>query len=434
MKYLDDFVANALSLKPQETIDSPLVFVGYGIVAPEFHWNDYAGVDMKGKVAIALVNDPPSQDPKFFGGKAMTYYGRWTYKYEEAARQGAAGILLIHTTESASYGWNVVRNSNSNEQAYLELTPGAHALQMAGWITEDLSKQIAGWCNDDLTKWFDQAKTSGFKAMPLPVHIRGKLIAKVRPLNTHNVIGILEGSDPKLRKEAVIFTAHYDHLGIGVPVEGDNIYNGAEDNASGTSLLLELARTFVQSKIRPARSIVFLSVTGEERGLRGSEYYGKHPVIPAADTMLDVNYDGLSLWGETANVTLTGADRTSIWSVVQKAAAETGFRIDPENHPEAGYYYRSDHFSLARVGIPAFSIDPGNEYIGKPREFGEQKYDEYLKKHYHQPSDEYNPQWDFSGAKKLARLGIFIAWDVAQMPGKTTWRPGDEFEKVRNQH
>lgn len=431
LKYLDDFVANPYSQKTEEAINGPLVFVGYGVNAPEFGWNDYAGLDAKGKIVLALVNDPPSQDPKFFGGKAMTYYGRWTYKYEEAARQGAAGILLIHNTDMASYGWNVVRNSWSGEQAFLANPPGQYALPMAGWITEDVGKKIATAAGTDLNALFDKAKTKGFKPMELPLKIDGKIVAKTRPLHAQNVIGMLEGSDPKLKDQAIVYSAHYDHLGVGVPVEGDNIYNGALDNASGTALLIELARVFAESTVKPPRSIIFLSVTAEERGLKGSEYYGLHPSVPAKQTMINLNYDGISMLGETTDVVMTGADRTSIFPMVQEVTKAMNVSIVPEEHPEAGYYYRSDHFSMARVGVPAFSLDLGNSIVGKPKDYGEKAYKEYNEKHYHQPSDEVDPNWDYIGAKELARLGVYVGWKVAEMQGTTGWRPGDEFEKAR---
>jgi Zn-dependent M28 family amino/carboxypeptidase len=431
LKYLDDFVANPYSQKTEEPINGPLVFVGYGVNAPEFGWNDYAGLDAKGKVVLALVNDPPSQDPKFFGGKAMTYYGRWTYKYEEAARQGAAGILLIHNTDMASYGWNVVRNSWSGEQAFLANPPGQYAVPMAGWIQEDVAKKIASAAGTDLNALFDKAKTKGFKPIELPLKIEGKIIAKTRPLHAQNVMGILEGSDPKLKAEAIVYSAHYDHLGVGVPVDGDNIYNGALDNASGTAMLIELARVFAESSVKPPRSVIFLSVTGEERGLKGSEYYGLHPSIPAKQTMINLNYDGISMLGEATDVVMTGADRTSIFPMVQEVTKAMNVSIVPEEHPEAGYYYRSDHFSMARVGVPAFSLDLGNSIVGKPADYGEKAYKEYNEKHYHQPSDEVDPNWDYSGAKELARLGVYIGWKVAEMQGTTGWRPGDEFEKAR---
>jgi len=361
----------------------------------------------------------------------MTYYGRWTYKFEEASRRGAAGILIVHNTEMAAYGWQVVRNSNSGEQAYLENPPGEYAVPMAGWVTEEIAGKIATAAGTDLATLMQKAKTPGFHAMELPVKIEAKLTAQVHPLDAHNVVGMLEGSDPKRKDEVILYTAHHDHLGIGVPVDGDSIYNGAVDNASGAALLVEMARAFAESPNRPSRSVVFLAVTGEERGLRGSEYYGKVPEVPAKKTLVDLNYDAIELWGETSDVLLTGAERTSIWPLVQEITKYMGYVIQTDQHPEAGHYYRSDHFSLARVGIPSFSIDGGSDYVGKPKSFGEEKYKEYLTKHYHQPSDEYNEAWDFSGAKKLAGLGIAIGWRVAELEGSTGWKPGDEFEKAR---
>jgi Zn-dependent M28 family amino/carboxypeptidase len=431
LKYLDDFVANAQSLKTEEKIDAPMIFVGFGVNAPEFGWNDYAGLDVKGKVVLAFVNDPPSQDPAFFGGKAMTYYGRWTYKYEEATRQGAAGILLIHNTEMASYGWQVVRNSWSGEQAYLANPLGAYAIPMAGWITEEVAKKTFAAIGMDYAAMMEKAKTKGFQPIELPLRVQGDVYAKVRDLETENVAGLLEGSDPKLRDQAIVYTAHYDHLGIGNPVDGDNIYNGAVDNASGTAFLIELARAYSEASVKPSRSVLFLSVTGEERGLKGSEYFGKYPTIPAKKILIDLNFDGISLSGKTADVVMTGADRTSVWPIVQEIAKALNLKITPEAHPEAGSYYRSDHFSFARVGVPAFSVDLGNDYPGKPPSYGEDLYKEYNQKHYHQPSDEYDPTWDYSGAKQLAELGIYIGWSVAELPGTTGWRAGDEFEKAR---
>ncbi|MCI0444045.1 M28 family peptidase, partial [bacterium] len=327
--------------------------------------------------------------------------------------------------------WNVVRNSWSGEQAFLANPPGQYALPMAGWIQEDVAKKIASASGTDLSALLDKAKTKGFKPIELPLKIEGKIIAKTRPLHAQNVMGILEGSDPKLKDEAIVYSAHYDHLGVGVPVDGDNIYNGALDNASGTAMLIELARVFAESSVKPPRSVIFLSVTGEERGLKGSEYYGLHPSIPAKKTMVNLNYDGISMLGEATDVVMTGADRTSIFPMVQEVTKAMNVSIVPEEHPEAGYYYRSDHFSMARVGVPAFSLDLGNSIVGKPADYGEKAYKEYNEKHYHQPSDEVDPNWDYSGAKELARLGVYIGWKVAEMQGTTGWRPGDEFEKAR---
>lgn len=432
LAYLDDFVANALTLKPDQTIDAPVVFAGYGISAPEFGWNDYAGLDVKGKVVIVLVNDPPSDDPKVFGGRAMTYFGRWTYKYEEAARQQAAGVLIIHNTQTAAYDWGVVRNSNSGEQAYLESPAGAYLLPMAGWIQQDSARKLFSACGMDLDDMVKKAGTSGFKPIELPARAQVHLVAKVRPLHAQNVVGILEGSDPKMKDEAIIYSAHYDHLGIGNPVGNDNIYNGAVDNASGVAFLIELARVFGGAAVKPKRSVIFLSVTAEERGLRGSEYFGNHPPIPTKKMMLDLNFDALYLLGRTSDIVASGAERTTVWPVVQDVAKSLNMTITPESHPEGGHYYRSDHFSLARVGVPAFSLDNGHKYIGKSDEYGESVYRDYLQHHYHQPSDEYNPSWDYSGINDLARLGIEIGWRVANTPGMTGWVAGDEFAAIRN--
>lgn len=433
LKYLDDYVVNALTLKPEETVQAPVVFAGYGINAPEYGWNDYAGIDVKGKVVVVLVNDPPSNDEKIFGGKAMTYYGRWTYKYEEAARQKAAGVLIIHNTEAAAYDWGVVRNSNSGEQAYLESPAGAYLLPMAGWIQEESARKLFSACGMDLAEWVKKAGAPGFKAVEMPMTADARLIAKVRPLHAQNVVGILEGSDPKMKDEAIIYSAHYDHLGIGNPVDGDNIYNGAVDNASGAAFLIELARLFSAAPVKPKRSVIFLSVTAEERGLRGSEYFGSHPPIPTKKMMLDLNIDGISFFGRTTDLVASGAERTTVWPVVQEVAKSLNMTIAPESHPEGGHYYRSDHFSLARVGVPAFSLDSGHRYVGKPEDFGEKVYRDYLRNHYHKPSDEYDPSWDFSGVNDLARLAIEIGWKVASTPGMTGWKAGDEFAAIRNQ-
>lgn len=430
-KYLDDFVVNPYNLKPDQKIDAPVVFAGYGVVAPEYHWNDYEGLDVKGKVVIVLVNDPPSQDEKFFGGKAMTYYGRWTYKYEEGARQGAAGVLIVHKTETAAYGWEVVRNSWSGEQAFLPPEPGINPLSMAGWIQEDQAKKLFAASGMDLAEWMEKAGTPGFKAVELPLTAHAHVVANVRPLHAQNVVGILEGSDPKLKKEAIIYSAHYDHLGIGNAVNGDSIYNGAIDNASGTAILIELARAFTEAGVRPKRSVIFLSVTGEERGLIGSQYFGLNPPIPAKDLMLDLNYDAIYLFGRTSDVVVAGAERTTVWPIVQRVAKNLKLDLTPDSHPEGGHYYRSDHFSLARVGVPSFSIDNGDQYVGKPENFGDMVYKEYVAKTYHQPSDEFNPNWDYSCAEEVADLGIYVGLEVANSSTPTGWNPGDEFDKIR---
>jgi Zn-dependent M28 family amino/carboxypeptidase len=430
-EYLADYVANNEAQTAVSDVDAAMVFVGYGIVAPEYQWDDYKGADLRGKVLLMLVNDPPSDDPKLFGGKALTYYGRWTYKYEEATRRGAAGAVLVHTPQSAGYGWNVVRNSWGREQAYVEVRPGEPALKIASWITEAAARRVAALAGQDLDKLTAAAARRDFRPVDLGVRLRSHLVSKVRPIRTANVIGVLEGSDPKLKDQAVVYTAHHDHLGVGEPVNGDAIYNGAVDNASGMGILLELARAFAAAPLRPRRSIVFAAVTGEEAGLRGSAYYAAHPAVPAARTAVDINYDGLSFLGKTRDAQMPGIERSTLEPIARQAARALNFRIVPEEHPEQGYYYRSDHFSLAKVGIPAFTLDLGSDVIGKPPGWGEKQEAEYRARHYHQPSDEFNPNWDYSAAEQAAAIGIYIGWQAAIAEALPGWKKGDEFEAAR---
>lgn len=431
MTYLEDYVAAVETQRQVEDVDAEMVFVGYGIEAPEYQWNDYKDADVRGKVLVMLVNDPPSEDPKFFGGKALTYYGRWTYKYEIAARKGAVGAVLIHTTPLAGYAWAVVRNSWGRERPYVRLKSGEPALAVASWITEARARALMEWAGQDLDKLMAAAAQREFRPVPLGVRLVAHLESKLRPIEAVNVVGLVEGSDPKLKDQVVVYTAHYDHLGIGTPVAGDAIYNGAQDNASGSSLLLELARVFAQAPRKPRRSVLFISVAAEEGGLRGSEYYAAHPLIPPGKTASNINYDGLPMHGRTRDVGLLGVERTSLYPAARRIARAMGLTITADSHPEQGYYYRSDQFSLAKVGIPAISVRAGLDYIGKPPGWGQQKWLEYQQKHYHQPSDEYDPSWDFSGAVQMGTLGIYLGWEAAQMDQLPTWNPGDEFAAAR---
>jgi Zn-dependent M28 family amino/carboxypeptidase len=430
LKVLDDYVAYDQTQQPQSEVNAPIVFVGYGIHAPEYGWDDYKDVDVKGKVLLMLVNEPPSQDPKFFKGKALTYYGRWTYKYEEAARRGAVAAVLIHQTEMASYPWEVVRNSNSGEKAYLKLD-GTPKLKAAAWIQLAVAQKLASACGQNLEKLMTDAQSRTFKPVPFTAHLQAHMVSKVRPFESNNVIGLLSGSDPKLKDQAVIYTAHYDHLGIRPEMAGDNIYNGANDNATGCGILLELARTFAQSPEKPHRSILFASVTGEEQGLLGSEYLGLHPPIPAGKIALDLNYDDLPPLGAPEEVSVSGAERTSFYRIVESTAKDFRLAIRPDAHPEAGHYYRSDHFSLARVGIPSFSINEGLKYKGHDEAWGLEQDREYNEKHYHQPSDEYHPSMDFIGDATMARFGFILGWQAASLPRVVSWQKGDEFEAAR---
>ena len=430
LRVLDDYVAYDQTQQPQSEIDAPIVFVGYGIHAPEYNWDDYKDVDVKGKVLLMLVNEPPSQDPKFFNGKALTYYGRWTYKYEEAARRGAVAAILIHQTEMASYPWEVVRNSNSGEKAYLKLD-GSPRLKAAAWIQLAVAQKLASDCGQNLEKLMTDAQQRSFKPVSFSARLQARMVSKVRPFESNNVIGLLPGSDPALKNQAVMYTAHYDHLGIRPDMPGDNIYNGANDNATGCGILLELARTFAQATEKPHRSILFASVTAEEQGLLGSEYLGLHPPVPAGRIALDLNYDDLPPLGAPEEVSVSGAERTSFYRIVESTAKDFRLTIRPDAHPEAGHYYRSDHFSLARVGIPSFSINEGVKYKGHDEAWGLRQDEEYNQKHYHQPSDEFHPDADFIGDATMARFGFILGWQAAALPRTVGWQKGDEFEAAR---
>jgi len=432
LKPLDQYVAYDQTQNTSDEINADIVYVGYGIDAPEYQWNDYKGTDVRGKVLLMLVNEPSSSsDPNFFKGRALTYYGRWTYKYEQAARLGAVGALLIHKTEMASYPWEVVRNSNSGEKAYLK-SDEPH-LKAAAWIQLDVAQQLVGRAGFSLDKLMEEAQSSSFHPVPLPVKLKAHMVSKVRPFSSNNVIAMLPGTDPKLKDEAVLYTAHYDHLGIRPDMPGDNIYNGARDNATGCGILLELARVFAQAPSKPRRSILFASVTAEEQGLLGSEYLGKHPPIPAGKIALDLNFDDIPPLGSPEEVEVSGSERTNFYPTVEAVAKDFRLAIRPDSHPEAGHYYRSDHFSLARVGVPAFSLNEGMKYKGHNTEWGLQQAEEYTNKHYHQPSDEYSSSMDFTGDAVLARFGFALGWQAATQPKLVDWQKGDEFEKPRIQ-
>ncbi|HSY30834.1 MAG TPA: M28 family peptidase, partial [Verrucomicrobiae bacterium] len=351
LKNLDDFVIHNETQTDVADIDAPIVFVGYGITAPEYKWDDYKGIDLKGKVALLFVNEPTSDDPKFFKGKALTYYGRWTYKYEETARHGAVAALIIHRRDLASYGWEVVRNSNGKDKSYLRLD-GTPRLQAASWIQLDVAKKLAGMSGMDIDKMFQQAQSRDFRPVELPVRLKAHVVSTVRPFNSRNVLAMLPGSDPSRRDETVMYTAHYDHLGIDTSLKGDQIYNGAADNATGCGILLELARAWASVPLAPPRSILFASVTAEEQGLLGSEYLGKHSPVPPGKISLDLNFDDLPPIGDPEEVEISGAERTTFYPDVLATAKGFGFAIRPDPRPEAGHYYRSDHFSLARMGVP----------------------------------------------------------------------------------
>lgn len=430
LTYAKDITAYDETEQPASDVDADVVFVGYGIEAPEYKWDDYKGADVKGKILLMLVNEPPSDDPNFFNGKALTYYGRWTYKFEEAARKGAIGAIVVHKTDMASYGWNVVETSNTGEKDYLRGTD-TPKLKLESWVQLAVAGQIARSAGTDIESLIKMANSRDFKPMPLPVKMKAHIVTKVRPFDSYNVLGMIEGSDPKLKDEAVMYSAHWDHLGIHADEPGDNIYNGAVDNATGVGVLLEIARAFAENPVKPKRSILFAAVTAEEQGLHGSEWLGLHPPIPAKNISLGLNFDAFAPIGIPEEVSVTGAERNTFYPTVEQTAREFKLAIVPDSNPGAGHFYRSDHFSFSRVGIPAFSINQGSKFEGKPREYGLNYQKEYTKNNYHQPSDEFHNDWNFEGNAKIARFGVALGWEAADAVNLVQWHAGDEFAAAR---
>jgi Zn-dependent M28 family amino/carboxypeptidase len=424
----EDFSGTSHTQTELEELDAEAVFVGHGVTAPEFGWDDYGAVDVKGKVVVLFTNEPPSDDPKFFGGTALTYYGRWTFKFEEAARRGAKACLIIHTNETAGYPYSVVRPLDG---AQLKRDPDGPALAFAGWLSRQAGERFLALAGRTVDEALKAADTKGFKAVPLGVRLNGSIQTKLEKFVSNNVVGLVEGSDPKLRSEAVVFTAHWDHLGVGRAVVVDAIYNGAADNATGTALLLELARTWAAAKAKPKRSAVFLAVTAEEKGLLGSKYYAQHPAIPLSKTAINVNFDMILPLGVPESVVVTGAERTTAWPLVKAAAGRHELQIEPDPRAHLGIFYRSDHFSLARAGVPAFSVAAGSRIRGKPADFAKKAYQEFTEKAYHAPQDEVRPDWDYSGFPVLGGFALDVARAAADADRLPTWNPGDEFRPAR---
>ncbi len=427
-------VADTASIK-----DSELIFAGYGVTAPEFNWDDFKDVDVKGKTLIVLVNDPqvpdpsdPSKlDPQLFNGNAMTYYGRWTYKFEEGARRGAAGILLVHETGPAGYPFSVVQG-NLREKFDL-VTPDKNMGRSAieGWVTLDAARRMLQMGGQDFDALKKQALTREFRPVPLNLAASIAIRNTMRTLESRNVLAKVEGADPALRDEYVVYTAHWDHLGVGAPVNGDSIYNGALDNASGVATLLEIARAFTQVEPKPKRSILFLMVTAEEQGLLGSQHYAVSPVYPLTRTLANINVDGVNQWGRTKDITVIGMGASDLDDYLREAAAAQGRTLRPDPEAEKGFYYRSDHFNFAKQGVPALYTDTGEEFIGKPAEYSRQKRDEYTNNDYHSPSDQVKPDWDLSGAVEDAQLLFVVGYNVANAERFPEWKPGNEFRATR---
>jgi Zn-dependent M28 family amino/carboxypeptidase len=430
LKYGDDYLTKDQTGAPTADIDAPIVFVGYGIDAPEYHWNDYAGVDVKGKILLVIVNQPPSNDDHFFNGKALTYYGRWTYKYEEAARRGALGVLIIHRTDLASYGWEVLLNSESTEVSYLRGDP-LSTLRAASWIQIDVARKLFAAAGMNVDQMIDAAGKRGFKSVELPLRLQAHITSRVRKYESANVIAMVPGADSSPGGN-VLYSAHYDHLGIDPAAVGDKIFHGAADNATGCGILMEMARAYGSAKTPPPRNVYFASVTAEEQNLLGSKYLGMHPPDPIRDFTLDLNFDELLPIGVPTSVVANGSERTSFYPVVEKTAAALGLQIQPDRAPMAGIYYRSDHFSFARFGVPSFSIDEGTLFAGHTAQWGQQQKEDYDDHRYHRPTDVYTPNMDFRADAKLAQFGFLLGWQ-ALSSAPVTWNPGDEFEAARKQ-
>ena len=441
IKWRDEMVAWTKHVEDTASItNSEMIFAGYGVEAPEFNWDDFKGVDVKGKTIVVLVNDPavpdPSNpgklDPKTFGGDAMTYYGRWTYKFEEGARKGAAGVLIVHEEGPAGYPFSVVQG-NLNEKFDL-VTPDKNAGRAAieGWVTLDAARTIFKMAGQDFDALKKQAATREFKPVPLGLTASLGIKNTLRTIDSHNVVAKLEGSDPAHKDEYVVYSAHWDHFGIGTPVKGDKIYNGALDNASGVATVLETARAFTQVQPAPKRSILFLMVTAEEQGLLGSQYYATNPIYPLDKTLANINIDGVNQWGRTKDLTIIGLGASELDDYIKAAAAEQQRTLRGDPEPEKGFYYRSDHFNFAKQGVPALDPDAGIEFIGKPAEYGKQKRDEYTEHDYHAPSDEVKRDWDLTGAADDAELLFAVGYRVANADKYPEWRAGNEFKAKRD--
>jgi Zn-dependent M28 family amino/carboxypeptidase len=433
LKYQDDFIAVTRRFLDSVTGDGDIIFAGYGVQAPEYHWDDFKDVDVKGKVIVVLINDPPVPDPKIFGGKAMTYYGRWTYKFEKAAELGAAGCIIVHETGPAGYPWEVVRNSWSGEQFELvSADKNMHRAAFESWITHEQAEALFKAAGLDFNELKKKAVSADFHAVPLGMHAHIEIHNTLRTIQSHNVIAKRTGSDPALKNQYVIYTAHWDHLGMETDAQGKKrIYHGAVDNAAGSAALVEIARAYAQLKTPPRCTVIFLSVTAEEQGLLGSEYYAEHPLYPLARTAAEFNMDGMNVWGRTKDIVIVGSGKSTLDNVVAQIAHEQGRTVKPDPEPEKGYYFRSDHFEFAKVGVPAFDPDQGIDYIGKPAGWGLKIRQDYTANDYHKPSDIVRPDWDMTGAVEDAQLFFLAGYRVANADAMPQWKPNAEFRSIR---
>ena len=438
LKWKDDVVAWTKHVAPSASIDnSELVFVGYGVDAPEFNWDDYKGTDLKGKTLVMLVNDPPVPDPnnpseldaKTFGGKAMTYYGRWTYKYEIGAQKGAAGVLIVHETGPAGYGFNVIQGKTGEQFDLVTPDKNMGRVAVEGWITLDQTKALLQSAGQDFDALKAQAATREFKPVPLGVTASMTIKNSLRTIASRNVVAKLEGSDPTLKDEYVVYTAHWDHFGK----TADGVFHGAEDDALGCAALIEVGRAFTKLPTPPRRSILFLAVTAEEQGLLGSQYYSVTPIYPLAKTVADINMDSWNTHGRTKDLTLVGFGASDLDDYARDAAAEQGRVVHGDAEPEKGFFYRSDHFNFAKQGVPALDPEGGVEYIGKPPDYGKQVRDEWTERRYHTPKDVVYPDWDLSGVNEDLKVYFAVGYRIAQADKIPEWKPGNEFKAKRDQ-
>jgi Zn-dependent M28 family amino/carboxypeptidase len=442
LKYPDDFIASSARLQPEIKINnSEVVFVGYGVVAPEYGWDDYKNVNVRGKTLLMLIGDPPIPDPKdpskldekMFRGKAMTYYGRWTYKYEIAAQKGAVAAMIIHQTESAGYPYSVVKTSWGKENYEIDSpNKNVDAVEARSWITLDAAKKLLVDCGQDFDTLKKSAITKGFRPVGLNAKANIDIRQQLRSFKSHNVIGKLEGSDPKLRDENVLYTAHWDHLGRHPELQGDQISNGAIDNASGVASLIQLAAAFAKLNPPPKRSVLFMATTAEEAGLLGAKFYAEHPLYPLEKTLADINIDTVNPWGKTRDIEDFSNNNSTLDDLLAAAAKRNGRELKPNSQPEKGSFYRADHFEFSKRGVPSLYSGGGKDFIGKPPNFGQEKKDDYTAHHYHQVSDEVDPNWDLSGAVQDIQLLFEVGYQVANTDKFPEWRPDSEFKAKRD--
>jgi Zn-dependent M28 family amino/carboxypeptidase len=434
LRFTDDVVVWPGSATSASAAHGELVFVGYGVSAPEYKWDDFKGTDVRGKILLVLVNDPPAPpgESNLFGGKAMTYYGRWTYKFEEAERRGAAGMLIVHTTERAGYPWSVVVSSNSTEHRILPRPASLPApIGVRGWITDSAATAILAQAGLNMAQLRKQAESRSFRPVPTGIVIDASMKNSLQHMSSNNVVGVLTGLDPKVRDQYVAYSAHWDHFGIGPTINGDSIYNGAVDNASGVATVLTIAHAAAEG-VRPRRSQIFIFVTAEESGLLGSQYFAEHPTVPAAKIIAALNMDVVTLNGRVRDLDVMGDTKSSLGPALAQMLRPEGVHLSPDAHPEQGHFYRSDHFSFAKVGIPSVSIGAGTDYVGRPAGWGLQQADDYTAHRYHQPSDEYRRDFDLRGAAQLAEIVYRFGFSLANGDTIPTWNADAEFKALRD--